>query len=248
MPTYRQIIFALFLGFLTTMSCAETQALAKFSYAAKQYHDVSKAKHYTINIKYPFFNNIPTEDTLNALIKRNVDQTIADFKSDMEMSAAEPILDLPIKEDSNTLDTNFKIYNQTKNIISIRFDNYKYYYGAAHPNTDFKVLNYDLKQNKLLTLNNLFKANTNYLQVLAEFSRKSLTDKFAKLDANNPVELQEAGLAPEFENYQVWNITPEGLLITFPAYQVAAYVFGPQEVLIPYESLNNILRDDFIKR
>ena len=49
------------------------------------------------------------------------------------------------------------------------------------------------------------------------------------------------GAKPTPENYAVWNISAEGLVITFNEYQVAAYAAGPQEVVIPFAALKDIL-------
>jgi hypothetical protein len=50
-----------------------------------------------------------------------------------------------------------------------------------------------------------------------------------------------AGADPLSENYQRWNISNEGLTITFDAYQVAAYAAGPQIVVIPFSALQSII-------
>jgi hypothetical protein len=42
------------------------------------------------------------------------------------------------------------------------------------------------------------------------------------------------------ENYAVWNLSAEGLVITFNEYQVAAYAVGPQVVVIPFTALKDI--------
>ncbi len=50
-----------------------------------------------------------------------------------------------------------------------------------------------------------------------------------------------SGAQPTPENYGNWNITPDGLLITFDEYQVAAYAAGPQEVVVPYTELQSVI-------
>jgi hypothetical protein len=54
----------------------------------------------------------------------------------------------------------------------------------------------------------------------------------------------EGGAGPEENNYNLWNITEKGLLITFGVYQVGPFAAGQQEVMIPYASLKGILRPD----
>ena len=54
----------------------------------------------------------------------------------------------------------------------------------------------------------------------------------------------EDGAKPTADNYKNWNVTKKGLLITFPPYQVAAYAYGPQTVIVPYSLLKDIARPD----
>jgi hypothetical protein len=49
------------------------------------------------------------------------------------------------------------------------------------------------------------------------------------------------GAKPMPENYDNWNITPDGLLITFDMYQVAPGASGPLQVLVPYAQLQGVI-------
>ncbi len=54
------------------------------------------------------------------------------------------------------------------------------------------------------------------------------------------------GAGPKAENFDSWNITKTGILINFDPYQVAAYAAGPQDVLIPYEEIKSILKQNWV--
>jgi hypothetical protein len=54
------------------------------------------------------------------------------------------------------------------------------------------------------------------------------------------------GAGPLEKNFSVFNITKDGLLITFTTYQVASYADGPQEVFIPYRELKDYLNPEGI--
>src|SRR5215208_7290909 len=54
-------------------------------------------------------------------------------------------------------------------LVSIKFDVGSYYQGAAHPNSYSEVLNYDLKNGKLLKLSDLFKPDAKFLQAIANY-------------------------------------------------------------------------------
>ena len=85
----------------------------------------------------------------------------------------------------------------------------------------------------MLALSDLFKADSDYLGAIADYAVNDLKARDALFF--------EEGAAPTAENYQIWNLTPEGLLITFDPYQVAPYAAGTQEVLVPYLELLEII-------
>jgi hypothetical protein len=54
----------------------------------------------------------------------------------------------------------------------------------------------------------------------------------------------EKGAAAELSNYDNWAITKKGLRITFDPYQVGPYAAGPQQVVVPYSALKEIIKPD----
>lgn len=204
---------------------------------------INKEAYSTIKMTYPVIKNSAYSEALNQEIKRVIDEIVQAFKKNIsENQPLKAIPDLPLNGDSNSLDINYKIFISTRNNISIRFSIYTYFYGAAHPFMTFQSLNYDIMQGKVLSLDDIFKSR-NYLQFLATYSKNVLAEKLSKA-ANANTEPDPEGLKPIPENFKIWNITANGLLLTFPPYQVAAYVFGPQEVSIPQSAIKNMLRTD----
>jgi hypothetical protein len=57
-------------------------------------------------------------------------------------------------------------------------------------------------------------------------------------------EFETTGAAPIRENYRVWNITGDGLLVTFEEYQIAPYAAGPQQVLLLKGDLTGYLNPE----
>jgi hypothetical protein len=84
-------------------------------------------------------------------------------------------------------------------------------------------------------LSELFLPDAKPLPVIADFCKKEL----AKRDIG--FAMFAAGADPTAENYTVWNISADGLVIVFNEYQVAAYVAGPQTVVIPFGELEKII-------
>jgi hypothetical protein len=54
-------------------------------------------------------------------------------------------------------------------------------------------------------------------------------------------DLTTVGAEPTLENYRNWNITTEGLMVTFERGQVAAYAAPAQIVTIPYDELTSLI-------
>jgi hypothetical protein len=124
--------------------------------------------------------------------------------------------------------------SNSSGIIAILYQISFYSAGAAHPGHYSHALNYDLRTGKVLSLDDIFQAG--YLEIISSTCLSDLN--------NRGVLEWEDGAQPVPENYQVWNITPEGLLITFDEYQVASYAAGPQSVMVPKDILQPLLRAD----
>ena len=141
---------------------------------------------------------------------------------------------LPITPNSNgsSLDLRYTLISQIGDLWSFKFDFWFYSDGAAHPGLNSTTLNYDLAQARELVLGDLFLPNSNYLEIISNYcinvlNQQPYADSFFL-----------EGAKPTSENYRNWNITPEGLLITFDEYQVAPYAAGPQQVTVPYNQLS----------
>ena len=54
----------------------------------------------------------------------------------------------------------------------------------------------------------------------------------------------QEGAGPDAQNFRSWTISRKGLSMTFDAYQVGSYAAGPQNVLIPYSVLKDLINPD----
>ena len=131
-----------------------------------------------------------------------------------------------VDEPGSTIWMTHTVTYGTEELISVLFYVDGYVIGAAHPFHYSQSMNYDTAAVRMLELEDLFRPGTDHLAVLSQYS---LDD----LERQGVLEWKEGAL-PQAENFQRWNITPQGLLISFDEYLVAPYAAGPQEVLIPY--------------
>ncbi len=140
-----------------------------------------------------------------------------------------------VTEQGSFLDVTYTEAIQYADIWSFKFDFNFYSDGAAHPGSYSITLNYDLNQGKELALSDLFLPNTDYLGVISKYCIAELSKQpfFEGAFAE--------GAQPTPENYSRWNITADGLMITFDNGQVGPYAAGPQQVLVPYSEVNAII-------
>ena len=137
-----------------------------------------------------------------------------------------------LNEPGSTIWMTHTVNYATDDLVSVLFYVDGYVMGAAHPFHYSHSLNYELGETRMLELADLFRPGSNYLEVM---SRYCLDD----LQRQGVLEWEEGAL-PQAENFQRWNIMPEGLLISFDEYTVAPYAAGPHEVLIPYTVLEPV--------
>jgi hypothetical protein len=122
----------------------------------------------------------------------------------------------------STYDTNYNVMWATDEIVSLEFAEYSDV-GAAHPNTRLWTINYNIKTNKPLTLDDVFTPNSDYATEIAKFVAKDINRRADKLDKdearrnntqpqkrNEPV-MTEDGL-PEMDT---WALTPGGFATYF---------------------------------
>lgn len=122
-------------------------------------------------------------------------------------------------------------------IISIRFSIQGLVAGAPAYHYH-RVYNYLLEDGIKLELNDLFKPDAPYLEVLSSYSNTVLSRRLSDK------QLIMSGTEPKSDNFANWNIKPNGLLITFDEGQVAPTINGAQTVLVPYSALKGMTSSD----
>ena len=194
-------------------------------------NDAGTSPVYTVQAETPF-------------LQRSEDQRVINFNNEMALLTQEEIA----KFKDNVAQTQpipglagsayvqkYQLLSPPGNLISIKFSINIYIEGAAHPGTHSRTVTYDLEAGADLSLAQLFKPGSNYLEQIANYCIAQLKTR------NIGFEAFTSGAQPLPENYGNWNITPDGLLITFDEYQVAAYAAGAQEVVVPYAELQSII-------
>jgi hypothetical protein len=207
--------------------------------ATQTVHEENTSPAALINAEYPVITGFklkPEELALNQAIKKYTDDAVASFKEDIH--DAIPIDQEPYQR--SEFSSKYEIGVVTSTLVSVRFSNFMYSAGAAHPLSYVDGFNYDVSGGKPIALQDLFIANSPYLEHISEKAIADLKVQF-KDDLESLAEWIDTGAAPKNENYQTFIIKPEGLLVIFSPYQVGPYVIGTPEVLIKYSDLRDIL-------
>lgn len=203
----------------------------------------NKPKIFSIAAEYPEISGVspPVAAKFNQTAKSKVMTEVGKFKKDFLAQTAEDLKFFKESGIENTVEISYNITYADNEIVSVWFGNY-FYTGGAHPNSYSFTLNFDLKTGRELKLDELFKPNSNYLKVISDYCIQKLKEHFEE-DAD--ADWIETGAGATAENYRSWNITRKGLEINFDSYQVAPYVAGPQEVVVPYDKIRNVFGTDY---
>ena len=225
--------------FYATQQIIEFTGGAKF--VDKTIKDDDKARRSENFSRYPELTGINSvsQKNFNETVKNIVDGANRGYKSLLANLSDEDVKNLPegIKLD-HQFDYDIALANN--DLISLTFSNY-IFEGGAHGNTSILSINYDLKNNRRLKLADIFEPNSNYLKTISDYSIADLKPRLGDLSDDEWI---KRGAEANEENYETWNLTKKGLMITFNNYQVAAYAAGPQTVIIPYDKLKTVLRKD----
>lgn len=200
----------------------------------------------TIKVSYPQILGdklTANEEQFNQLILGMANDEIEQFKNYVKADFPH-MKTLPKEVQNNYLDIDYDIdvIHPNKNtIVMVRLKIEGMQAGRAHPYHNYRVFNFNLDKGKVIGLADLFKPKTNYLKLIADYSRQQL---LAKAPDSSVTQMIKQGTKLDPKNFRNWNIQNDTLLITFDEYQVAPYANGPQEVEIPYSVLKNILASD----
>lgn len=208
---------------------------AAVRFVPRQISEANRRLRYTIKAKYPQAVGagrdarlVKLNQELRKLITKEVSEFRGYFKKPEER----------LGPTGSYYDSEYWVNLATNDLVSISFGVSTFGEGAAHPNHNTLVFNYDLSAGRLLNLSDLFKPNSNYLSAISIYTIGQLKKKFAP---DPDTEWIERGAGAKGENYKAWSLTTKGLEITFDPYQVASYAEGEHVVVIPYSVLKDLI-------
>jgi hypothetical protein len=190
------------------------------SYPLMQGGDEAARKSINKVIEDEVFKLIYKED------EKDIEAALAAFKADSEAQGG--MLSISINAS--------KIY-QKENLISFGL-NWSAYHGGAHPNSASIAMNFDAKTGKRLSKDDLILDKEAFTSLVEQEFRK-------KVGIKEGASINSAGHDFEDEQFKLPNYmvyTEKGLELYYIPYEIAAYVMGGTDLMIPYDSLKGMLK------
>ncbi len=138
------------------------------------------------------------------------------------------------------LNIEYKIHTLNPTFISLTMENYQYT-GGTHGFSNKTPYNFDLTTGKEITLEDLFKENSDYKEVINKEIQKQIKEEPDKFFPD------EVEVFSGINSKQPFYIEDGKLVIYFGLYEIAPYTAGIVEFEIPSNTLNNIASSPLIK-
>lgn len=196
-----------------------------------------------VSITYPNIPGVgPSVDQANASIRSDIENRVLRFEQEAKENAALGI-DLPAAVKS-TVTGSPAVEEKNDRYIAIFMGMEWYLRGSAHPSHTIDTYVYDYQETKLVAQSDFFKGD--YLPLLSKLSREDLKNQSTSGDLGFTVDeaMLEEGTEPTASNFKHILPLTDGLAIYFDEYQVAPYAAGPQQVVIPYNKLVEVIKPE----
>jgi len=254
LPGPHQLSHTVILVLLAFQACTTPDQNLRFQTRSQERQtgscDTPAAPCARISIAFPEFTAAPTravKDSLNGLIERWM---LRPFSAETAAGSVELLMEIflngyeatlrsfPDYQTRWTMRRQASVVNDTAGVLSLAFFESSFT-GGAHPNSLLLYAAVDLRSGRTLDLSDVVReGRQERLNTLAEslFRRTKLLGK--------EDDLREAGYWFEegrFHLNQNFALRKDGLAFYFNPYEVAPYALGPTELVIPYDSLREIV-------
>lgn len=189
----------------------------------------------TVNVTYPL------ELAGTGIAEQTVDDFLEQTRTQFIQSYA-PDWSLPGYANYWSMNVTYDLFQFSPDVRSVKL-NLSDYTGGAHPNLTFQTFTFDLANQKVLALADIFQDGVNPWPTLAPIVEQDVTNQLG--EAADPQWIQQ-GTGENPDNYQNWALTPDSLVFFFPPYQVVAYAYGPVTVNIPLVNISSLLKPEFV--
>lgn len=186
-----------------------------------------KTKSREVNFAYPLMEGTtPGAQGFNARVQRLMSEHLGESK-----------------ETEGEHSTSFVVAHRSPEFLSVLFNAYSMWPGAAHPNHAWYSLNYDLRNNREVKLADLFRPGSNYVTTVARLCAEDVARQ-KRRNGMDVFEDHEETVAELVSGDATFFPSESGLVIVFNPYEVGSYAEGYYVVRLPYAPLRGVLRTD----
>ena len=140
------------------------------------------------------------------------------------------------------LDITYDTVTHSEDIYTLLLTIYQYT-GGAHGGEAILPYTFDLKNNKVLTLDDIFTNTDEALKIIEPLAQDAVKTAIGADMVQE--DMLTAGTAPTTDNYQFFSLDKDAITFYFQQYQVGPYVIGIQQVTIPFAQLSSVLKPEF---
>lgn|GEM_PF-782546 len=198
---------------------------------------------YTFQFDFPDF-----QTAVERIASRNIEawgyELLTEFREmqddyvDYERDESDP--EIGGRLPKSTLVGTYDVLRRDPKIISVRYNIFRYYTGAAHGGRTTRVQNFIIRPFRPITIETLVGAK-NSLTNFADFIRQRLS-----MEKQYDPDWLATGTAPEFVNFSIFNIERYCILFTFSEYQIDCFAAGEQHLRLSFHELKSVCDSDVI--
>ena len=170
------------------------------------------------------------------LVAKTVDDLINKSKSDFMTAAGGDFIPAPGPYE---LDITYDTTTHSADIYTLLLTVYQFT-GGAHGSTALLPYTFDLKNNKVLTLDDLFTNTADALKAVEPLAQDAIKTAIGADMTQDDV--LTSGTAPTVDNYQFFSLDKDSITFYFQQYQVGPYAIGIQIVTSPLAQLSSVLK------
>ena len=199
----------------------------------KVFYEKEENKNYIVEINYP---KVKSKQLL-AYTDDYIKNKKKEFKEEISMEE-------PLNSSKYEFKADYKV-NDNNNILGLHL-NISEYTGGAHRVRYDKSYYYNKESDEIVSLKDFLEKDTS-LDKLANLSYYYVMKYSDDNNLNFDKEGVKEGLSCNLNNFEHFNFIDDGLEFIFPPYQIAYYAAGEIKIVIPYDELNGIIKNKYLK-
>ena len=197
------------------------------------FYEKDENKNYIVEINYP---KVKSKQLL-AYTDDYIKNKKKEFKEEISMEE-------PLNSSKYEFKADYKV-TDNNNILRLHLNISEYTGGAHHVRYD-KSYYYNKESDEIVSIKDFLEKDTS-LDKLANLSYYYVMKYSDDNNLNFDKEGVKEGLSFNLNNFEHFNFIDDGLEFIFPPYQIAYYAAGEIKIVIPYDELNGIIKNKYLK-